>query len=125
MEPTKNANSNGVVYVPKSVLRRLAEIRDGRTGPLVMAPRTDGRISPNTIGKCWRTVVRPLLGDDYIPMENLRHTHGSILFDEGVSIDLIAKRLRNTPAIAQRHYVAESEQTKMELAEAYDLAMNS
>lgn len=125
MEPTKNVNSNGVVYIPKSVLRRLSDIRDGRTGALVVAPRTDGRISPNTAGKCWRTVARPLLGEDYIPMENLRHTHGSILFDEGVSIDLIAKRLRNTPMVAQRHYLSESEDTKRALADAFDEAMSS
>ena len=124
-EPTKNANSNGVVYVPKSALRRLSEIRDGRMGPLCRAPRTDGRLSPNTASSIWRKVVRPLLGEDYVPMENLRHTHGSILFDEGVSIDLIAKRLRNTPVIAQRHYVSESDETKRSLADLYDDAMGN
>lgn len=123
-EPTKNANSNGIVYVPKSALKRLGEIRDGRTGALCAAPRTGGRLSPNTASVIWRKMVRPLLGDDYVPMENLRHTHGSILFDEGVSIDLIAKRLRNTPVIAQRHYISESESTKIELASRFDEAMN-
>lgn len=124
MEPPKNANSNGVVYIPKSALNRLSELREGRLGPLVIAPRTGGRISPNSASYKWRQIARPLLGDDYIPMENLRHTHGSILFDEGVSIDLIAKRLRNTPKIAQRHYVRESDETRKKLAEKFDKAMN-
>lgn len=124
MEPPKNANSNGVVYIPKSALNRLSEIREGRFGALVLAPRTGGRISPNSASFKWRKIARPILGDDYIPLENLRHTHGSILFDEGVSIDLIAKRLRNTPRIALRHYVRESEETRKQLADAYDDAMS-
>ena len=125
LEPPKNENSNDIVYIPRSALVRLSEIRNDRIGALVLAPRTGGRISPNSASYCWRVIARHVLGDDYIPLENLRHTHGSILFDEGVSIDLISKRLRNTPKIAQRHYVRESEQTKKALADAFDSAMNS
>lgn len=125
IEPTKNENSNEVVYVPKSALNRLREIRNDRIGALCLAPRTGGRISPNSASYCWRKIARAVLQDDYIPLENLRHTHGSILFDDGVSIDLVAKRLRNTPKIAQRHYIRESEQTKQELAQRFDEAMQN
>lgn len=110
MEDTKNANSKGHVAIPASVLKRLKEIRTQggviRKGALMPTANGTSRMIPNTYRKVWKRVAQPVLGEDYIPPKNLRHTHGSILFDEGVSVDFISKRLRHSSTrITERHYV--------------------
>lgn len=127
-EETKNANSKGWVSIPGSALERLREIRcaDGiiRVGPI--ATCNGSRMIPNTYSSAWRRLMRPVLGEAYVPVENLRHTHGSMLFDAGVSVDFISKRLRHASTrITERHYIAADSTADDTAASVFDDVMGA
>lgn len=121
-EDTKNAQSKGKVRVPPRSLARLEEIRG--TGPI--CTMNGKRMIPNTYYNIWRHIAIPLLGDDYVSVENLRHTHGSILFDAGVSVEFISKRLRHASTrITEKHYIRADSTADDTAADAFDDAMSA
>lgn len=120
-EDTKNANSRGWVSVPPSALARLREIRARASSLGAIAVCNGERMKPNTYSSAWARLVRPVLGDAYMPVENLRHTHGSMLFDAGVSVDFISKRLRHsTTRITERHYIGADDTADETGADVFD-----
>lgn len=124
-EPPKNRTSRGTVTIPADALARLKEIRTGggviRKGPIMLAPRNGGRMSPSTYSSIWRRLMRPLLGEDYVPVENLRHTHASLLLDAGASMEQIRDRLRHSSIkIAERYYAKSDGTLEEQAAEIFD-----
>lgn len=122
-EDTKNQNSKGKVRIPSRALERLKAIRTQgaiiRQGAICVM--NGQRMIPNTYTKIWNRLVRPVLGDDYIPCENLRHTHGSMLFDAGVPVQFISKRLRHSSTrITERYYIREDSTADDTAADAFD-----
>ena len=105
-----------IVPVSKTGRRRVlplaAELRD-RLEP--MRPRHDGRIVPwPEPFSAWpaasqRLLDRLRLKCETVPATHVRwnawrHTFGSLLAQEGVSIDKIASWLGNSPQVCKRHY---------------------
>lgn len=125
-EDTKNASSRGWVTVPPSALARLRELRAAASSLGPIAVCNGGRMKPNTYSSAWRRMMRPVLGEAYVPVENLRHTHGSILFDAGVSVDFISKRLRHASTrITERHYIAADSTADDTAASVFDDVMGA
>lgn len=112
-DAVKNSASCAPVYVPQKCLEHLQKLQTAngtKTGALCHAPRNQHeRISPDGLLHQWRNIILPNLQERYLPIENLRHTHGSILFDNGVNIDTISKRLRHSNnSITQQYYLQSS-----------------
>lgn len=128
MEAPKNASSFGAVRIPDSAIRRLAEIREAggtlREGCMMPAPRSQGRMSPNTYSWFWRKCAQPLLGDAYVPVENLRHSHASILIDAGASVEEVKERLRHSDTrVTEKHYIIPTGKLDTDAAERFDAAL--
>lgn len=123
-EDTKNASSRRVVTIDPSTLARLAEVRSRggvlRLGPVCTSSRTGKRMPPNTAGKRWREIVVPLLGERYLPMKNLRHTHASLCLEAGVAIEAIAKRLGHSSTRLTESTYAESDEIQALCADAME-----
>ena len=125
-EGTKNRSSVRTLAIPDECLRRLAEIRDGRRGPLMVGQRSGERLSPNTYSGRWRALCQPVLGDDFVNVENLRHTHASILFDAGLSIEDVQTRLGHASfAITERYYVEPDGSGDARCADAFSDALRA
>ena len=122
-EDTKNASSRRLVSIDAQTLARLSEIRSQgavvRLGAICESPRHVGeRMAPNTAAKRWREIVKPLLGERYLPMKNLRHTHASLCLDAGVSMEAIAKRLGHASTRLTESVYAESDTLQEQCAVA-------
>lgn len=124
-EETKTRASVRTVAVPDECLRRLAQIRGDATGPLMVGVRTRKRLSPNTYADRWRQLCRPVLGEDFVNVENLRHTHASILFDAGMSIEDVQTRLGHASfKITERYYVRPDGSGDARCADAFSKALD-
>lgn len=125
-EDTKTRSSVRTVVIPDECLRRLAAIRDetGATGPLMVGKRSRKRLAPNTYAGRWRQLCKPVLGDGFVNVENLRHTHASILFDAGMSIEDVQTRLGHASfKITERYYVRSDGSGDARCADAFSKAL--
>ena len=122
---TKNESSTRVVTIDRTTLGRLDEIRHAggvvRVGAIAET-RPGVRMPPTTAYEKWTAVVKPLLGDRYLPMKNLRHTHASICLDNGVSMEAIAKRLGHSSTKLTESTYADSTTIQSQCADAMEAA---
>lgn len=120
-EDTKNPSSRRVVTIDPLTLERLSIIRKAggivRMGAMVET-RPGVRMPPSTAADKWTAVVKPLLGDRYLPMKNLRHTHASICLDNGVPMEAIAKRLGHSSTKLTESTYADSTTIQEKCADA-------
>lgn len=118
-EDTKNPTSRRVITLDAHTLARLREIRS-RGGILRMGAVCVGvgmrRMPPNTIADKWLRLMKPILGDRYLPMKNLRHTHASLALEGGASMEAIAKRLGHASTKLTESTYAESEKIEASCA---------
>lgn len=129
-EETKNGASNGIVRIPPKALARLKEIRDAggvvRTGALMTSVTDFKRMRPDSYRYYWKKTARPLLGGSYVPVENLRHSHASILVDAGASVEEVKERLRHSSTrVTERHYIKPSGKLDSDAAERFDSAVRA
>ena len=124
-EETKNGSSNGIVRIPDKALARLREIRDAggitRTGAIMTSVQDFRRMRPDSYRYYWTRTARPLLGGSYVPVENLRHSHASILIDSGASVEEVKERLRHSSTrVTERHYIKPAGKLDSDAAARFD-----
>lgn len=120
-EDTKNASSRRTVTLDAKTLARLDEIRRAadvvRMGP-VCEIRPGKRMPPSTCAAKWKALAQPLLGERYLPMKNLRHTHASLCLECGVPMEAIAKRLGHASTKLTESTYAEAPTIQAQCADA-------
>ena len=104
--PPKTVQSGAVVTMPDVVRARMREIcldgGDGRvaaSGAIAkMGPNgRHARHHPNSASAAYRTHYHRMLPDEpYVCIRCLRHSHATILLEEGEDIALVSKRLRHS-----------------------------
>lgn len=107
-EPTKSENSNRLLAMPDWALDALRPLRG--VGPLVPDLRgLDGRMPPTKVARLYKERVTSVEGLPYVPIRNLRNSHGTWLYDSGVELGRIADQLgHSTTEITRKHYVERS-----------------
>ena len=120
-EDTKNPTSRRVITLDQHTLARLKEIRSQggilRLGAICVSVNMV-RMPPNTAADKWKRLIKPVLGDRYLPMKNLRHTHASLALDGGASMEAIAKRLGHASTKLTESTYANSETIEQNCAVA-------
>ena len=117
-----------MVTLDRRTLSRLDEIR--RAGGVVRMgavceTRPGVRMPPSTAADKWAAVAKPLLGERYLPMKNLRHTHASICLEGGVPMEAIAKRLGHASTKLTESTYAEAPQIQEQCADAMERAFSA
>ena len=125
----KTRNSNRTVTIPAGALSRLHEIRtEGgaiRKGPLAVGD--DGnRMKPDSLRYRYRKLWGEKLPDQpFIMLKNLRHSHATILLEQGVDLKTISDRLGHANInITTSNYIQHVERLDEGAAGAFDLAVN-
>lgn len=101
--PAKNDNSiDDVVIQPQlaDVIRRInamirrQQIECGYRSPLFISNKEGGYINYFTYNNYFRTQSKKIIGRP-LSSHSLRHTHASLLFEAGFSLDEVSRRLRH------------------------------
>ena len=96
-----------VIPLASDLRGRLESVPEGRRkGRIVPWPAEKALWTYEAIRLLERLAVRcPDLGPELWGWNVFRHTFGTLLAQEGVSLDKISAWMGNSPAIARRHYV--------------------
>jgi len=127
----KNDKSR-VLTLPDSILRVLEEHRVKQAehkrlfadayqgGDLVFALPDGGPVTPNSFGATFYELIKRA-GVTRIRLQDLRHTHGSLLAKQGVAIEVVSKRLGHSSiAITAERYLHVYRDRDAEAAGAFE-----
>lgn len=96
------ASSDDVVMQPElaSVVRRInsymlaQQMRFGYRSKLLFSSRTGGYINYHSFNRYFKSTTQAVLGRP-LTAHSLRHTHASLLFEHGFTLDEVSRRLRH------------------------------
>ena len=87
--PPKTDLSSSDVQLPRFAVKRLSELKHGRSGRLI------GDLTPPQVARRYQAwCKREQL--PYVPPKSLRHTWGTLAIKSGVDISVVARQLRHT-----------------------------
>lgn len=133
-DPVKNDNSEDTVYLTEFVVSELKRIRKEQMKAKLqlgaawqdnnlICCRTDGSPwNPSTISKKFPEALARH-GLPHIRLHDLRHTHATILHENGADAKDIADRLRETPQVAANTYIEVTTKRKRSIADTFDQAV--
>lgn len=87
--PPKTDLSSSDVQLPRFAVKRLAELKHGRSGRLI------GDLTPPQVARRYQSWCRRERLP-YVPPKSLRHTWGTLAIKSGVDISVVARQLRHT-----------------------------
>lgn len=121
IDDTKTEASSRAILLPPWALQRLKELRG--VGPLVpdILGQCKGHMDPNRVSSLYRSHI-DASGLTYVPLRNLRNSHGTLLFDSGVDLALIADRLGHTNTVITRKHYVERKHVRAEKVSAAAIA---
>jgi integrase len=117
LEPPKSKRSHRTISLPSWAIERLVEHRRER-GPVIRDG--DGFANPNTLSKVFREKCRQF-GLTYIPLRDLRHSHATVLIEEGVDVTIVSRRMGHSgTGITDAFYVRPTRKADQGAASALD-----
>jgi integrase len=120
LKPPKTAAGVRMLELPASLAARLWTLGADATGP-ILHTRTGRRLSARNLARTLET-ARALAGVPGVTHHTFRHTHGSMLLDEGWTIAEVAERLGHAdPAITAAVYTHRMRDRRRELDFLNDL----
>lgn len=106
-EKPKSDTSARTIELPTHVAERLLPMRG--VGPLV--PVGSDPMAPEAVSRAYKAVVEEK-GLPWVPLRNLRNSHGTDLYRSGASIDSVSARLGHKDSrVTRDHYVTREAMT--------------
>ena len=133
--PPKTVLSGATVSMPEMVRKRMYEISHDSESGVVLSGAISvmganggrARRHPGSASEAYRAHYRKMLPDaTYICIKNLRHSHATILLENGEDIALVSKRLRHSNlATTYRRYIKPGLSADRHSSGLFDSAMSS
>ena len=118
LEPPKSMRSRRTISLPSWAIERLANHARER-GPVIRG-KDDGFVNPNTMGKVFPIKCRQF-GLPYIPLRDLRHSHATVLIEEGVDLTNVSRLMGHSgTGITDAFYVRPTRKADQGAASALD-----
>lgn len=119
-EPPKSKRSRRTVELSAWAVEALRPLRG--IGPLV--PDGDGHMKPTKLQREYRRHVKASKLR-YVPMRDLRHTHGTLMIEAGVPLAVVSRRLgHSTSAITDKFYVRPHRSADRAAVDAFDAMLD-